>query len=89
MRGIRGSSAELADLPVKMADVREAEERVRGHVHRTPVLTCSRLDSDSGHTLFFKCELFQKAGSFKVFTHTHTHTHTHTLQFGVFELRRC
>ena len=53
-------------MPLTMADVREAEERVRGHVHRTPVMTCSKFDAASGHRLFFKCELLQKAGSFKV-----------------------
>jgi threonine dehydratase len=49
-----------------MADVLEAKERVKGHVHHTPVMTCSWLNSQSGHSLFFKCELFQKAGSFKI-----------------------
>ena len=57
----------MASLPpLTIRDVREAEERIRQHVHRTPVMTCSRLDAQSGHKLFFKCEIFQKAGSFKV-----------------------
>ena len=65
MPGVR---EEVKGLPLTMADVREAERRVRGHVHQTPVMTSCQLDSVSGHNLFFKCEMFQKAGSFKVVT---------------------
>ena len=68
------SSSSTPSLSLSFSDVQAAAERVKGHVHRTPVLTCSRLDALSGHTLFFKCELFQKAGSFKV-------SHDHTLQY--------
>lgn len=60
------SSNQPSSLPLSFADVLEAQKRIKGHVHHTPVLTCSRLDALSGHRLFFKCELFQKAGSFKV-----------------------
>ena len=42
-----------------------AHERIRTHIHRTPVLTSSRLDKASGAHLFFKCENFQKIGAFK------------------------
>jgi len=45
--------------------IRRAHERIRPHIHRTPVLTSSRLDEASGATLFFKCENFQKIGAFK------------------------
>lgn len=45
--------------------IRAAHERIRPHIHRTPVLTSSRLDEASGATLFFKCENFQKIGAFK------------------------
>lgn len=47
-------------------DVIAAHERIRPHVHRTPVLTSSHLNELSGCELFFKCENFQKAGAFKV-----------------------
>jgi threonine dehydratase len=47
-------------------DVREAQDRIRPFVHRTPVLTCAALDDMCGAQLFFKCENFQKAGAFKV-----------------------
>lgn len=47
-------------------DVKEAHERIKPHIHRTPVLTSSYLDGLTGAQLFFKCENFQKAGAFKV-----------------------
>jgi threonine dehydratase len=49
------------DLPA----IRAAHERIRPHVHRTPVLTSTRLDAASGASLFFKCENLQKIGAFK------------------------
>lgn len=45
--------------------IRTAHERIRAHIHRTPVLTSSRLNEASGASLFFKCENFQKIGAFK------------------------
>jgi threonine dehydratase len=45
--------------------IRAAHERIRPYIHRTPVLTSSRLDGASGASLFFKCENFQKIGAFK------------------------
>src|SRR3954468_17446431 len=42
-----------------------AHDRIRPHIHRTPVLTSARLDAASGASLFFKCENFQKVGAFK------------------------
>jgi threonine dehydratase len=45
--------------------IRAAHERIRPYIHRTPVLTSSRLDEASGTSLFFKCENFQKVGAFK------------------------
>ena len=48
-----------------LAAIRAAHERIRPHVHRTPVLTSERLDEASGASLFFKCENFQKVGAFK------------------------
>jgi threonine dehydratase len=45
--------------------IRTAHDRIRPHIHRTPVLTSARLDTASGASLFFKCENFQKVGAFK------------------------
>lgn len=48
-----------------LAAVREAADRIRGVVHRTPVMTCDTLDRLAGRQLFFKCENLQKIGAFK------------------------
>lgn len=48
-----------------LAAIREAHERIRDRIHRTPVLTSATLDQRSGGTLFFKCENMQKGGAFK------------------------
>lgn len=45
--------------------VRDAAERLRGIVHRTPVLTSRTLDEISGGSIFLKCENFQRMGAFK------------------------
>ncbi len=45
--------------------IRTAHDRIRAHIHRTPVLTSERLNEASGASLFFKCENFQKIGAFK------------------------
>src|SRR6266446_5856052 len=53
------------DITVDLSAILLAHERIRPHVHRTLVLTSSRLDEASGASLFFKCENFQKIGTFK------------------------
>jgi len=45
--------------------IREAHDRIRPFIKRTPVLTSDRLDTAAGGHLFFKCENFQEAGAFK------------------------
>jgi threonine dehydratase len=47
-------------------DVLAAHERVRPHVHRTPIFTSQVLNELTGAELLFKCENLQKAGAFKV-----------------------
>jgi len=48
-----------------LADIRAAAERIRGHVHRTPVLTSATLDRELDAQVFAKCENLQKVGAFK------------------------
>jgi threonine dehydratase/serine racemase len=48
-----------------LADVRAAAARIKGVVHRTPVMTSETLDRRSGRRLYFKCENLQKIGAFK------------------------
>jgi threonine dehydratase len=52
-------------MALDLAAIRAAHERIRPHIHRTPVLTSERLNEASGASLFFKCENFQKVGAFK------------------------
>lgn len=49
-----------------IGEIREASERIKPYVHRTPVLTCGTLNRFCGAKLFFKCENFQKSGAFKI-----------------------
>jgi threonine dehydratase len=53
------------DMTLDFPAILSAHERIRSHIHRTLVLTSSRLDEASGGSLFFKCENFQKIGAFK------------------------
>jgi threo-3-hydroxy-L-aspartate ammonia-lyase len=46
-------------------DVETAARRLKGHAHRTPVLTSQSLDSGLGAAVFLKCENFQRMGAFK------------------------
>jgi threonine dehydratase len=52
-------------MSLDLDSIRAAHERIRAHIHRTPVLTSPRLDAACGGSLFFKCENFQKIGAFK------------------------
>jgi threonine dehydratase len=48
-----------------MASIREAHERIKDKIHRTPVMTSEVLDARAGRRLYFKCENLQKVGAFK------------------------
>lgn len=41
-------------------DVQAAAKRLEGHIHRTPVMTCSTLNEMAGKELYFKVETLQK-----------------------------
>ncbi len=47
------------------AEVCAAAERIRGLVHRTPVVTCRTLNRITGCEVLLKCENLQKVGAFK------------------------
>ena len=47
-------------------DVLAAREVITGRVHRTPLLSATRIGERAGVKLWLKAELFQKTGSFKV-----------------------
>ena len=46
-------------------DIQNAEKRISGFIHRTPVLTSTLINGIVSSNLFFKCENFQKVGAFK------------------------
>lgn len=45
--------------------IRQAAERIRPFVHRTPVMTSRAFNEAAGCQVFFKCENLQRAGAFK------------------------
>lgn len=55
----------IMDIPT-YEDMLAAHERIKPHIHRTPVRRSAYLDELSGAQLFFKCENFQEPGAFKV-----------------------
>ncbi|WP_106192408.1 pyridoxal-phosphate dependent enzyme [Umezawaea tangerina] len=50
---------------IDLEAIRSAAKRIDGVAHRTPVLTSSTLDRDTGTTAFLKAENFQRVGAFK------------------------
>ena len=46
-------------------DVLAAAAAIKGHAHRTPVMTSRSADAEFGAQLFFKCENLQRMGAFK------------------------
>ena len=46
-------------------EVAAAAERIRPHLHRTPVATSATLHRELGAEVYFKCENLQKVGAFK------------------------
>jgi threonine dehydratase len=55
----------MVKVDIDLRAILSAHERIRSRIHRTLVLTSSRLDEESGASVFFKCENFQKIGAFK------------------------
>ena len=52
-------------MPITLADIERAAERIAPHAHITPVLSSASLNEQAGCTLSFKCENMQRAGAFK------------------------
>lgn len=51
--------------PVNITDIQISAKRLKEVAHLTPVLTSNTVDTLTGSQVFFKCENFQRAGSFK------------------------
>jgi threonine dehydratase/serine racemase len=48
-----------------IAAIRDAASRIKGVVHRSPVMTSDTFDRLAGRNVYFKCEHLQKVGAFK------------------------
>jgi threo-3-hydroxy-L-aspartate ammonia-lyase len=57
----RGEREEI----LSWSDVAEAQRRIEGVAHRTPVLHSRQFDEAAGATVFFKAENLQRGGAFK------------------------
>lgn len=55
----------MSPYAISIDDVRRAAQRIAAWARVTPVMTCATLDRLAGRRLFFKCEQWQKSGSFK------------------------
>ncbi|MGY5879990.1 MAG: threonine/serine dehydratase [Candidatus Thorarchaeota archaeon] len=50
---------------MELSDVREAYDRIKSHVVKTPVMTSTTIDGMTNCQVYFKCENFQRVGAFK------------------------
>ncbi len=57
--------ADRDPTPPTIEDIRPAARRIEPYVHRTPVLTCGRIDEVADAEIHLKCENLQKVGAFK------------------------
>lgn len=55
----------MTSYAADIAAIEAAAARIAPYAHRTPVVTCAKLDRLAGRHLFFKCEHLQKVGAFK------------------------
>ncbi|MAQ87178.1 MAG: pyridoxal-phosphate dependent enzyme [Candidatus Neomarinimicrobiota bacterium] len=51
---------------IELSEIRKARSRIKPFIHQTPVLTSLSLNKMIDSELYFKCENFQKSGSFKI-----------------------
>jgi threonine dehydratase len=63
---ISTSASPTSSVPTSLDDVRQAAERIRPYIHRTPLLTSRSLSDRFGVEIRLKCENLQRAGSFKI-----------------------
>ena len=52
-------------MSVTLGDIKAAAARILCKVHRTDVRTCDTINKITEREIFFKCEMWQKTGSFK------------------------
>ena len=51
---------------VNFNHIKSAHDRISNYIHNTPVLTCENINEETKSSIFFKCDNFQKTGSFKI-----------------------
>lgn len=56
----------IMSIMTNILSVQAAAERLRGHIHRSPLMSSTYFDELVGAELVFKCENFQKIGAFKI-----------------------
>jgi len=56
----------ISTRSVTFEDVQQAAHRLKGIIHRTPVMTSRTLNALCGNQVFLKCENFQRMGAFKI-----------------------
>lgn len=49
----------------ELSDIKDAVQRIKSYVHKTPVFTSRYYDKLTDSEVFFKCENFQRVGAFK------------------------
>ncbi len=49
-----------------LSEIKQAHNRITKYIERTPVMFSNSINEMAGAKLFFKCENFQKGGSFKM-----------------------
>ncbi|MFX0015066.1 MAG: threonine/serine dehydratase [Promethearchaeota archaeon] len=54
------------DLLVSLEDIINARKIIRNHVFHTPLISCINLNQLTDMNIYFKAEVFQKIGSFKL-----------------------
>ena len=57
---------------VNFNHIESAHNRISNFIHNTPILTCENINRETNTNLFFKCDNFQKTGSFKIRGATNT-----------------
>ena len=55
-----------AEDGVSLEQVKLAADVIKPFVHRTPIMTSKYFNDAVGKEVFFKCEIFQKTGAFKI-----------------------
>src|SRR4028119_1866290 len=59
------TTTEAKSFPVTYADVKVAARNLEGKANRTPIISSTTVNQRTQSQVFFKCENFQRTGSFK------------------------